>query len=594
MARFISPITDMKPNGSISFKDANTNLDKITFKDELETIPNPLSVPVNANGNIENVFFSGSATVIYLDSDSVQYASRTPVGEEVGIGNFTEWSVNINYNKPDITIGSNDKFYQSIVDGNQGNDPTSSPTSWKEIRFIGVWNTNVTYEIGVVVQTTDGVLWRSLTATAGNNPSTDDGTNWAAQGLSSIVTPTNTTPADSATDVSSTPTLIASTFSSTNDIHLHSNWQITLATDPTFASPVFNVINSDLETTTVPTADKLDGEIEYIWRVRYIGVNGVSDFSAATSFTTEVALSSLFATTLGVGNTSTQQYITNLDFIAKDGVVFGKSRDNVTSHRVFDTIMGVGEYLETDTTAIQQTGATTLTSFNNDGFTLGADTVVNGTGDFVFCQFIEQPGFFEVVSFVGDGNASKVIPHSLGVLAGFLFVKNLDTANNWFVNHKDFTVNDQMQLNNNGAVSSDATIFPSLATTTDFEVGNGGNINVLNDNIRAYVFAHNPSMGIFCGSYVGTGAAGNKQTLGFPVGAIPFLKSEGVANWADIDIVRGGDALLNPDTNAAEQDLGASGLTFLSDGFEFEASSGIMNAVGVTYIFVAIADPAQF
>lgn len=180
MARFISPITDIKPNGSVNFLDANTNLDKLTYKDELETIPNELSVAVNANGNLAfNVFFSGSATVIYLDEFGTQYASRTPVGEEVGIGNFTQWSVNISYNIPDITIGSNDKFYMSITDANQGNDPVTDSTNWEEIRFIGVWNTNITYSIGDVVQTSDGNLWRAVTATAGNNPSSDDGTNWA-------------------------------------------------------------------------------------------------------------------------------------------------------------------------------------------------------------------------------------------------------------------------------------------------------------------------------------------------------------------------------------------------------------------------------
>ena len=43
-----------------------------------------------------------------------------------------------------------------------------------------MWNTNITYAIGDVVQTTNGNLWASITATAGNDPSTDDGTNWSS------------------------------------------------------------------------------------------------------------------------------------------------------------------------------------------------------------------------------------------------------------------------------------------------------------------------------------------------------------------------------------------------------------------------------
>lgn len=178
MPRFISPITDIKPNGSVSFFDSNTNADKVTYKDELETIPNELSVPVDANGNLPNIFFSGSAAVVYLDEFDVQYAARNPVGEEIGLGNFTSWSNIVTYDAYDIVRGSDNEFYISLTNNNQGNDPTTSPTNWEQIRFIGVWNTNITYAIGDVVQTTNGNMWRALTAASGNDPSADDGTNW--------------------------------------------------------------------------------------------------------------------------------------------------------------------------------------------------------------------------------------------------------------------------------------------------------------------------------------------------------------------------------------------------------------------------------
>jgi len=128
---------------------------------------------------LPNIFFSGSAAVIYLDEFGQQYAARNPVGEEIGLGNFTDWTSVVSYDINDIVIGSDGNFYLSLTSANQGNDPTTSPTNWEEIRFIGVWNTNITYAIGEVVQTTDGNLWKALTATAGNDPSTDDGSNWS-------------------------------------------------------------------------------------------------------------------------------------------------------------------------------------------------------------------------------------------------------------------------------------------------------------------------------------------------------------------------------------------------------------------------------
>ena len=180
MARFISPITDMKPNGSLRFFKSGTNTTLVTFKDELESIQNPTIVPVLPNGNVQNVFYQGSAKVLFLDEFDQQYAERDPVGDEVGIGNFTNWVATVVYDENDITKGSDGRFYLSLSNGNQGNDPTLTPTSWEEIRFIGVWNTNITYAIGDVVQTTNGNLWASITATAGNDPSTDDGTNWSS------------------------------------------------------------------------------------------------------------------------------------------------------------------------------------------------------------------------------------------------------------------------------------------------------------------------------------------------------------------------------------------------------------------------------
>lgn len=193
MARFISPITDMKPNGSLRFFKSGTSTTLVTYKDELETIANPTIVPVLPNGNVQNVFYQGSAKVIYLDEFDQQYAERDPVGGEKELGDFTLWDTTVTYDLNDIVEGSDGKFYISLSNGNQANDPTTTPTEWAEIRFIGVWNTNILYAIGDVVQTSDGNLWKALTASAGNNPSTDDGSNWLpAIDSANVLSDTNT------------------------------------------------------------------------------------------------------------------------------------------------------------------------------------------------------------------------------------------------------------------------------------------------------------------------------------------------------------------------------------------------------------------
>ena len=178
MARFVSPITDIKPNGSVRFFDSNTNADKETYKDDVESIRNELNVAVDANGNLPNIFFSGSAAVIYLDEFGEQYYARNPVGAERELGDFSPWDAAVSYDKNDIVEASDGNIYRSISSGNINNDPTTSPEEWEEIRFIGVWNTNISYSVGDVVQTTEGNLWKAVASNSANNPSSDGGSNW--------------------------------------------------------------------------------------------------------------------------------------------------------------------------------------------------------------------------------------------------------------------------------------------------------------------------------------------------------------------------------------------------------------------------------
>jgi len=184
----------MKPLGSIFFFKSGTNSPLITFADDLESIQNPAQIDVNADGNIPNIFFSGSARVKYLDEFGQQYAERDPVGGERELGDFTLWDTQVLYGLNDIVEGSNGRFYISLTNSNQSNDPTLDATKWGEIRFIGVYNVNITYGIGNIVQTTNGNLWKSVVSSNLNNdPATDAGTNWLiAIDKDNVLIPTNT------------------------------------------------------------------------------------------------------------------------------------------------------------------------------------------------------------------------------------------------------------------------------------------------------------------------------------------------------------------------------------------------------------------
>jgi hypothetical protein len=178
MARFINPVPEYKPNSKLYFFKSGTNTPIITYKDELEVIANTQPVLCDAAGNTPNVFYSGSAKLIVLDEYDVQYIERDPVGGEKELGDFTLWDTVVNYDLNDIVDGSDNKFYISLSNTNQGNDPTTTATKWSEIRFIGVWNTNKSYKIGDVVQTANGDLWKAVSINSASDPSIDDGAKW--------------------------------------------------------------------------------------------------------------------------------------------------------------------------------------------------------------------------------------------------------------------------------------------------------------------------------------------------------------------------------------------------------------------------------
>ena len=75
----------------------------------------------------------------------------------------------------------------------------------------------------------------------------------------------------------------------TGDTHLNSDWQVTLATDTTFASPVWESLASTTSKTSA-SATGLTGSTSYIARVRYRDNHGaVSEYSSTVADTTEAS-----------------------------------------------------------------------------------------------------------------------------------------------------------------------------------------------------------------------------------------------------------------------------------------------------------------
>jgi hypothetical protein len=85
-----------------------------------------------------------------------------------------------------------------------------------------------------------------------------------------------------------------------------------------------------------------------------------------------------FNTVLYTGNGSTQS-ITGVNF--QPDWVWIKNRSSVTNHEVADVVRGANKLLKPNDVDAEQSISTKITSFDSDGFGIGSDANVNGSGN---------------------------------------------------------------------------------------------------------------------------------------------------------------------------------------------------------------------
>ena len=321
-----------------------------------------------------------------------------------------------------------------------------------------------------------------------------------------------------------------------------------------------------------------------------------------------VYIESCFSTWLYTGNGSTQTITNGIDLSTKGGLVWLKSRiSSVYDHQLVDTTRGSTKYINSNLTNAESTSTNRVTAFNANGFTLAGGSQVNeSTGSYVSWTFRKQPKFFDVVTYTGTGSA-RTIAHSLGSVPGCIIVKRLDFDSLWRVYHRSLGATKNLKLNLTDAEATDSAIWNDTApTSTEFTVGTNGNVNASGSTYVAYLFAHDAGgFGltgtdnvISCGSYTGTGAAGNAVTLGYEPQWVLIKNTSITGDWQLVDVMRGmvngtgGDFALVPNSSTDEVSWnGASGLTQIAPtatGFILEGGGTFWNNSGNTYIYIAI------
>jgi hypothetical protein len=269
-------------------------------------------------------------------------------------------------------------------------------------------------------------------------------------------------------------------------------------------------------------------------------------------------------------------------------------------HFLYDSARGGGggpgfAFLNSNTTSANGTNSQTVSTFNSDGFSLGADSGgwgPNRSGSLeVSWTFRKQPKFFDVVTYTGNGS-TQTITHALGVAPAVIILKKASASGtDWYYCYDIGASNYRiMYLNSTSASSSrsylSTDILSAQASTTSFFLGSQPDTNDSGATFVAYLFASNAGgFGltgtdnvISCGSFSGS----VEVNLGYEAQWILFKDPSG-GNWYIQDIMRGmsqtqGLGLL-PDTAAAESNFGP---------FIIPTATGFKNVGGGTYIYIAI------
>lgn len=273
-------------------------------------------------------------------------------------------------------------------------------------------------------------------------------------------------------------------------------------------------------------------------------------------------------------------------------LIISKARNTTLDWGYGDRVSGVGKYL-TQTSSSQQPDAASYTAFGTSSYTVGSTVGINGSGgSFIDYVVKEKAGFFDIVTWVGNATV-RTIAHSLGVVPGFILIKNKSSAFNWRAYFKSLGSTTYATFQTVTHTTATSFMNNTDPTATDFTVGTDTAVNNNGNVYTAFLFAHDPT-GIICqDSYIGNGSTtGPIVNIGWKPQFLIVKKSG--SNFALLDAARDpsdprGTALLM-DSSGGET-AGVYPWSFNSTGFQPLTSDSGVNQSGVVYHYMAIKAP---
>jgi hypothetical protein len=323
--------------------------------------------------------------------------------------------------------------------------------------------------------------------------------------------------------------------------------------------------------------------------------------------------SKYFDTKLYAGNGGTQSITMDNSALSPD-FVWIKCRNDAFEHQLFDSVRGALKSLRSDNTSAEATVASSLTSFNSNGFSLGASqpvnntknyagwawdagssTVTNNDGSIASQVRANQTAGFSICTYSGSGS-NGTWGHGLLTAPDLVIVKSRSHTQNWAVQHSALgpTYYAYLQSTNAFSTSSGTPFWNNTApTNTTVSVGTDNDTNSSGKTYVAYCFSTIAGYSAM-GKYTGNGSTdGTFVHTGFKVAFLLTKRTDSAENWEIRDSKRNPfnrtNSTLFPHTSGAE-DNGSVDFDFLSNGFKLRNTNGSTNASGGTYMYYAVAE----
>ena len=308
--------------------------------------------------------------------------------------------------------------------------------------------------------------------------------------------------------------------------------------------------------------------------------------------------------------------VTGVGFSADSTLIKNYTGSAEHAWRWTDTVRGYNSQIATDNADAESTSTSALTSWNSDGFVLGAPVAaVNGSGlDFISYNWkagttsgkpttsetITPSAYsysvaqgISILKYAGTGS-SGYINHGLGVVPKVMYLKNLDSGQ-WLVGSPDkIGVGYYMELNSTASRGGSSWDCNVTADTIELNGTSATGASISGNDYVLYAFTNARGFARH-GGYVGNGNAdGPFIYTGFRPAMTIIKKIYATESWYVGDKLRPGYNTNNYyqlfNTPAGQGTSTSIAMSMLSNGIKINNSDSAMNSDGTTYMYSAFAE----